>query len=181
MRLLLAVLIALVCLHYTRFYQGTGWRWLFVLFWIPITLNLALAGLGLVYRLDRLPFRRLDFGVAEDQVPPGGSFRLGVKIESRRATHVAELSASIVCEQRKVADGKRVTRTLHSSEVAILRDMDFEQDDVEEREILMEVPPDAPYSFRSMESKIVWTLRLKADVTDWGQIDEPIDVVVGPA
>ncbi len=61
MSLFLATLVALVYLHFSRFYQGSGYGWFFVAGWVPVTLNWLYAALGLAYRLDRHPFRFLDF------------------------------------------------------------------------------------------------------------------------
>ena len=55
MSFFLATLVALVYFHFSRFYQGSAYSWVFTMGWVPVALNLLRAGVGLAYRLDRHP------------------------------------------------------------------------------------------------------------------------------
>ena len=52
----------------------------------------------------------------------------------------------------------------------------------ERREFRVSLPlaEDAPFSFRSMEGKILWSIHVGVDVDDWGEIRDELGVTVAP-
>ena len=116
MSLFIAILIALVYFHFSRFYEESAFSWLFSLGWIPVGFNLMRAGLGLLYRLDRHPFRMLDLGLSSDQVAPGNAFEIEIRAEARRAAELRKLSAELRCTRQKSTEKGRQRSVLQSEE-----------------------------------------------------------------
>src|SRR3989304_8179900 len=84
MSLFVALLIALVYIHFARFYQGRVSGWILAALGVPVLLNLLRGALGLAYRLDRHPFRAFDLGLLSDQVGPGKVLQGELALEARR-------------------------------------------------------------------------------------------------
>lgn len=180
MSLLVSILIALVYLHFARFYQGRAASWLFTLGWIPVGLNVLRAGLGLVYRLDRHPFAALDLGLVEDRAPPGGSFELEIRAEPRRSAELELLAVELRCTRHEIQESRRVTSVLHDEVETLAEGEPMEPGTRRSYRASLPVPPDAPFSFRSLEGKIRWALYVRARVEDWGELADEIEVLVAP-
>lgn len=169
----------LFVLHLARFY---GWS-------LPWSLGLGAAGL-LVLRsvgsawwfLARHPFGVCDFGLSE-AAAPGGVVRCAVRIVARRPVRVLGVRVALSAESRR-AGGE--TRRLFSEERelagAVVLDggggLDGEAG-VEERAVL-EVPEDAPFSWRSFEGRLRWMARAEVEAEGFGVVAEEIEVLMAP-
>lgn len=180
MSLLVATLIAVVFFHFARFYQGTASSWLFTLGWIPVILNWLRAAGALVYHLDRRPFRTLDFGLESDQVPPGNPFEIEIRLETRREATLRKLSLELRCTRQKSTERGRQSSVLEHEELVLEESLALGADASRVYRASFPVPADAPYSFRSMEGKITWTILVTVDVENWGKIEDGLDVTVAP-
>ena len=175
-----ATLVVLVYLHFSRFYQGSGYGWLFAVAWIPVALYWLYAALGLVYRLDRLPFRALDLGLAKDQVPPGGVFEIEIRSETRRETELARLTAELRCTRQKITEKGRERTVLQREENVLEENLTLAVGEVRAFRVKLAVPETAPFSYRSMEGKISWTIHIGLDVAGWGEMRDELEVMVTP-
>ncbi len=180
MSLFLATLVTLVYLHFSRFYQGSGYGWFFVVGWVPVTLNWLYAALGLAYRLDRQPFRLLDLGLVSDQVAPGGAFEIEFRSEARRGTEVLRLSAELRCTQQKTTEKGRQRTLLQSEESVLGENLKLGVGEVRAFRATLPVSEKAPFSYRSMEGKISWTIHVALDVEGFGELRDELEVVVLP-
>lgn len=180
MSLLVATLIAVVFYHFARFYQGTSSAWLFTIGWVPVGLNWLRAGLNLLYRLDRLPFRMLDVGLESDQEAPGGAFAIELRLETRRETTIRRLAAELRCTRQKSTDRGRQRSILASDERVLEEDRKLGVGEKRDYSVSLPVPGHAPYSFRSMEGKIAWTLHVNVDVDGWEELRDELEVTVAP-
>lgn len=180
MSLFLATLVAVVFYHFSRFYQGTSSSWLFTIGWIPVVLNWLRAGLNLLYRLDRQPFRNIDVGLESDQVAPGGAFSIEVRLETRRETKIHRVGAELRCTRQKSTDRGRQRSMLASDERVLDENLELPVGAKKEYRVSLPVPPDAPFSYRSMEGKISWTLHVVVDVDGWGELRDELEVSVAP-
>ncbi len=181
MSLFLATLVALVAFHVTRFYQGRVSTWVLVLVWIPVGLNLLRSTLGLVYRLERHPFRVLDLGLTQDQVAPGQSIDIELVLEARREAKLTRLSAELRAVRQKQTSTGRQVEVLHSDTKAVDEGLELAPSLRKSYRVAFPLPASAPYSFRSMEGKIVWLVRVEAAVEGWGELRDEIEVTVAPA
>lgn len=180
MSLFLATLLALVYLHFARFYQGRVSGYIVLLVGIPVVLNWLRAGLGLAYRLDRHPFRTLDLGLDSDRVSPGGSVVLEIVVEARRAEILERLKLELRASRTQtVGTGKQIS-VLHREDETIEKGLALEPGLRKSYPVRLGIPEGAPYSFRSMEGKIVWSVRVEAEVADWGTLNDEIEITVGP-
>jgi hypothetical protein len=180
MSFLLATFVALLYLHLARFYQGRISSWILAALAIPVLLNLLRAGAGLAYRLDRHPFRRLDLGLHEDQVAPGGSLELELVLEARRSATLARLSTELRATRLQTNAGGRQRSVLHRETRSLEQGLQLEPGVSRSYKVNFPLPSNAPYSFRSMEGKISWILRVEAEVLDWGSLEDELEVTVGP-
>lgn len=180
MSVLVATLIAVVFFHFARFYQGSALSWLFTVGWVPILLNLLRAALNLLYRLDRQPFRMFDVGLASDQVAPGEAFAIEIRLEARRVTTLRRMSAELRCTRQKSTDRGRQLSVLDSNEQVLERNLELGVGAKKEYRVSLPVPPGAPFSFRSMEGKIAWTLHVTVEVEGWGELTDELEVTVQP-
>lgn len=180
MSLSLATLTALVYLHFSRFYQGSGYGWFFVVGWVPVTLNWLYAALGLAYRLDRHPFSLLDLGLVSDQVAPGGAFEIELRSKARRGTELLRLSAELRCTQQKTTDKGRQRTVLQSEESVLGENVKLGAGEARAFRATLPVSEKAAFSYRSMEGKISWTIHVALDVVDWGELRDELEVVVAP-
>jgi hypothetical protein len=183
MSLFLATLVALVAFHVARFYQERVSGWVLALLGIPVGLNLLRAALGLVYRLDRHPFQVLDLGLARDQVAPGESLEIDLELEARRVATLTRLSAELRAQRQRAA-----TATAGRQTEVLYRDAKLLEDGPaltpglrKKYRVAFDLPASAPYSFRSMEGRIVWLVRVDAAVEGWGELRDEIEVTVAPA
>jgi hypothetical protein len=180
MSLLIATLVAVVYYHFARFYQGTPSGWLFTIGWIPVVLNWLRAGLNLLYRLDRQPFRMLDVGLESDQASPGGAFAIELRLETRRETTIRRAAAELRCTRQEATDRGR-QRSIHASDERVLEeDVTLAVGERRDYRVSFPVARDAPFSFRSMEGKIAWTLHVRVDVDGWGELTDELEVTVAP-
>jgi hypothetical protein len=180
MSLLVATLLALVYLHLARFYQGRISFWILAALAIPVLLNLLRAGAGLAYRLDRHPFRRLDLGLRDDHVAPGGSLDVELVLEARRMATLERLSAELRATRLHANAGERQRSVLHREARTLEQALALESGLRRSYRVSFALPSNAPYSYRSMEGKISWILRVEADVVDWGSLADELEVTVGP-
>jgi SpoOM protein len=181
MSLFLATLVALVFYHVARFYQGSISTWVLVLLGIPVALNLLRAALGLVYRLDRHPFHVLDLGLVRDQVAPGQSLEIDLVLEARRKATLTRLSAELRAVRQRNAPAGRTVEDLHSDAKSLEEGLALEPGLRKSYRVAFDLPAAAPYSFRSMEGKIVWLVRVEAEVEGWGELRDEIEITVAPA
>jgi hypothetical protein len=181
MSLLVATFLALVYAHFARFYQGRVSGWILAAIGVPVVLNLLRAALGLAYRLDRHPFRRFDLGLETDHVGPGGRLALELDWSARRPATLSRLQVELRATRHRTVEGGREIAVLHRELLPVDRDLSLEPGSEKSYRIAFEIPPTAPYSFRSMEGKIVWLLMVSAEVAGWGELREEIEVTVGPA
>jgi hypothetical protein len=143
-------------------------------------LNLLRAGLGLVYRLDRHPFRVLDLGLRSDQVAPGKSLDVEVVLEARRPGSLIRLEVELRSIRRKYGEGGGEGAALHRDRRTVESDAALEPGVRERYPISIALPRDAPYSYRSMEGKLAWLLAVEAEVAGWGAVRDEIEVTVAP-
>ncbi len=180
MSLSLATLVALVYLHFSRFYQGSGYGWFFVVGWVPVTLNWLYTALGLAYRLERHPFSLLDLGLVSDQVAPGGAFEVELHSKARRGTELRRLSAELRCTQQKTTEKGRQRTVLQSEESVLGENLKLGVGEARAFRVTLSVSEKAPFSYRSMEGKISWTIHVALDIVDWGELRDELEVVVAP-
>lgn len=181
MSLFLAILVALVAFHVGRFYQGRVSAWVLALVWIPVGLNLIRAALGLIDRLDRHPFQVLDLGLARDQVAPGQTLEIEIVLQARRHATLTRLSAELRAVRQKATNTGRRVEVLHSDEKSLEKSLALAPGLRRDYQVVFELPANAPYSFRSMEGKIAWLVRVEAAVEGWGELQDEIEVTVAPA
>jgi hypothetical protein len=180
MSLFVATFLALVFAHFARFYQGRAPGWILVVIGVPVVLNFLRAALGLAYRLERHPFRTFDLGLVDDGVAPGHPVEAELVLEARRSGKLRRLAAGIRATRRFSTERGRQEATLHDEGRTLERDLPLEPGLRKTHRIAFALPPNAPYSFRSMEGKIVWAVRVEAEVEDWGTLADEIEVTVGP-
>ena len=168
-----AVLGGLFVVHLARFYDWT-------LLW---SLGAAVAGL-LVLRsvgsawwfLARHPFAECDFGLSE-AAAPGGSVRCAVRIVARRPTRVLRVGVALVAESR-LATG--AARRLFSAERELAREVRLDAGETIEECADLEVPEDAPFSYRSFEGRLRWMARAEVEAEGSGAAAEEIEVLMAP-
>ncbi len=180
MSLFLAILVSLVYFQLARFYQGQVPGWILAIGWVAVLINLLRAGLGLAYRLDRHPFRSLDLGLVDDQAPPGGSFQIDVRLEARRHAVLRRLVVELRSVRSELVEGERRETQLYRDDQVMANGLELGPGDRKELSIALSVLPDVPYSYRSMEGRIRWTLHVTVDVDDWGTLVDEIEVLVAP-
>ncbi len=180
MSLFVAILVALVYVHFARFYQGRVSFWVLAVFGVPVLLNLLRAALGLAYRLDRHPFRELELGLVRDQVGPGQPLEVELSLEARRPGSLTRLDLELRAIRQKVAERSRTSSTLHRDLKTVERDLALSPGLRKSYRVSIELPKEAPYSFRSMEGKLVWLVAVEAEVAHWGTLRDEIEVTVAP-
>jgi len=180
MSVLVATLIAVVFFHFARFYQESASSWLFMIGWVPVLLNLLRAGLNLLYRLDRQPFRTFDVGLESDQVSPGDAFVIAIRLETRRQTTLRRMGAELRCTRQKSTDVGRQLSILDTDVRVLEENLELGSGAKKNYRVSLRVPPNAPFSFRSMEGKIAWTLHVTVDVESWGELMDELEVTVAP-
>jgi hypothetical protein len=178
MSLFVAILIALLYIHFARFYQGRVSGWILAAFGAPVLLNLVRAALGLAYRLDRHPFRDFELGLMNDQAGAGKPFEVELVLEARRRGALRRLDLELRAIRQKYADRK--SSVLHRDVKTIERELALEPGLRKSYRVSLDLPANAPYSFRSMEGKLVWVLAVEAEVADWGTLRDEIEVTVAP-
>ena len=180
MSVLVATLIAVVFFHFARFYQESASSWLFTIGWVPVLGNLLRAALNLLYRLDRQPFRMFDVGLESDEVAPGDAFAIEIRLETRRETTLRRMAAELRCTRQKSTDRGRQLSVLDANVQVLEENLELGSGAKKDYRVSLRVPPDAPFSFRSMEGKIAWTLHVTVDVESWGQLRDEFEVTVAP-
>ncbi|HEY7700061.1 MAG TPA: hypothetical protein VIE88_16670 [Vicinamibacteria bacterium] len=178
MSLFVAILVGLLYIHFARFYQGRVSGWILAAFGAPVLLNLVRAALGLAYRLDRHPFRDFELGLMNDQAGAGKPFEVELVLEARRRGALRRLDLELRAIRQKYADRK--SSVLHRDVKTIERELALEPGLRKSYRVSLDLPANAPYSFRSMEGKLVWVLAVEAEVADWGTLRDEIEVTVAP-
>lgn len=178
MSLFVAILIALLYIHFARFYQGRVSGWILAAFGVPVLLNLARAALGLAYRLDRHPFRDFELGLMSDQAGPGKPFEVELVLEARRRGALRRLDLELRAIRQRYAE--RGSAILHRETRTVERELALEPGLRKSYRVSLDLPANAPYSFRSMEGKLIWVLAVEAEVADWGTLRDEIEVTVAP-
>ena len=181
MSLLVATLVALVFLHLARFYQGEVSTWILAALSILVAANLLRAGLSLAYRLDRHPFRLFDLGIKDDRVAPGSALEVELVLEARRAVTLRRLSAELRAKRQKSTGSGRQVRILYQEAKSIERGLPLERGQRKCYPVSFLLPSSAPYSFRSMEGKIVWAVHVEVEVDGWGALEDELEITVAPA
>jgi SpoOM protein len=180
MSLFVAILIALVYFHFARFYQGRASGWILAAIGVPVFLNLLRAVLGLGYRLDRHPFREFDLGLRNDQVAPGKPLEVELVLEPRRPGTLVKLDIALRAIRQKYAERGRESSVLHSYVKPVERELALEPGARKSYRVSLDLPANAPYSFRSMEGKLIWVLSVDAEVLGWGTLRDEVEVTVAP-
>ncbi len=180
MSLFVAILIALVYVHFARFYQGRVSGWILAALGVPALLNLLRAALGLAYRLDRHPFRAFDLGLLSDQVGPGKALEVELGLEARRPGALTRLDLELRAIRRRYAAGGREISVLHRDVRQVERELVLEPGLRKSYRVSIDLPTNAPYSFRSKEGKLVWIVAVEAEVAGWGALRDEIEVTVAP-
>lgn len=180
MSLFVSILVALVYVHFARFYQGRVSGWILAAFGVPVLLNLLRAGLGLAYRLDRHPFRDFDLGLVSDQVGPGKPLEVELVLEGRRPGALTRLDLELRAIRQRVAPRGREITILHRDVKTIDRELVLEPGLRKSYRVAIDLPANAPYSFRSMEGKLVWFVAVEAEIAGWGTLRDEIEVTVTP-
>ncbi len=180
MSLFVAILVALVYVHFARFYQGRVSGWILAAFGVPVVLNLLRAALGLGYRLDRHPFRELDLGLLEDSIRPGRPLEVELILEARRPGALTRLDLELRAIRQKAGERGRASTVLHRVVKPVERGLALEPGVRKSYRVSIDLPPNAPYSFRSMEGKLLWFVAVDAEVEGWGSLRDEIEVTVAP-
>ncbi|MGH9333401.1 MAG: hypothetical protein ACRD21_06575 [Vicinamibacteria bacterium] len=180
MSLLVATFVALVYVHFARFYQGRVSAWILAALGLPVFLNLLRAALGLAYRLDRHPFRSFDLGLLTDQVGPGQTLEVALALSARRPTTLSRLQVELRATRQRTLEKGREISILHRDLEPVEEGLALEPDSPKSYRVAFKLPPSAPYSFRSMEGKIVWLVMVSAEVAGWGELRDEIEVTVAP-
>jgi len=180
MSLFVAILVALIYIHFARFYQGRVSPWILAASGVPVLLNLLRAALGLAYRLDRHPFRDFDLGLVDDQVGPGKTLEVELVLEARRPGALTRLDLELRAIRQKYAERGRESSILHRDVKPVERELALEPGVRKSYRVSLDLPANAPYSFRSMEGKLVWVVAVEAEVVDWGTLRDEIEVTVAP-
>lgn len=181
MSLLVAILVSLVYFHFSRFYQGPLAGFLKALGWILVVANLLRAALRLAYELDRQPFRILEMGLEGDQRAPGEAFRVRLRMAARRRETLRQLTVELRCTRQTQTQFGRQRSVLHSLDQILARDLKLEAGDERDLEAELAVPKEAPFSFRSMESKIRWEILVVVELERWGKLEDTLEVMVSPS
>ncbi len=180
MSLFVAILVGLIYIHFTRFYQGRVSGWILAAFGVPVVLNLLRAVLGLAYRLDRHPFRQFDLGLVDDSIRPGKPLEVELVLEARRRGALTRLDLELRAIRQKYAERGRESSTLHKEVKPVARGLALEPGIRKTYRVSIDLPVNAPYSFRSMEGKLVWFVAVEAEVEGWGRLRDEIEVTVAP-
>ncbi len=180
MGLFVAILVALVYIHFARFYQGRVSGWILAAIGVPVFLNLLRAALGLGYRLDRHPFRDFDLGLLSDHIAPGKPLEVELVLEARRPGTLTRLDLELSAIRQKHAERGRVSSVLHKERKPVERELALEPGVRKSYRVSLDLPENAPYSFRSMEGKLVWVVAVEAEVAAWGTLRDEIEVTVAP-
>jgi hypothetical protein len=180
MGLFVATLVALVYVHFARFYQGRVSGWILAAIGVPVLLNLLRAALGLGYRLDRHPFQELDLGLLNDHVAPGKPLEVELVLEARRPGTLTRLDLELRAIRQKASERGRESTVLHRETKAVERELSLEPGLRKTYRVSVDLPEKAPYSFRSMEGKLVWVVSVEAEVAAWGTLRDEIEVTVAP-
>ncbi len=179
MALFVAILMGLIYIHFTRFYQGRVSGWILAAFGVPVVLNLLRAALGLAYRLDRHPFREFDLGLVDDSIRPGKPLEVELVLEARRPGTLTGLDLELRAIRQKYARA-RESSVLHKEVKPIERALALEPGLRKSYRVSIDLPANAPYSFRSMEGKLVWFVAVEAEIEGWGRLRDEIEVTVAP-
>ena len=180
MSLFVAILVGLIYIHFTRFYQGRVSVWILAAFGVPVVLNLLRAALGLAYRLDRHPFREFDLGLVDDSIRPGKPLEVELVLEARRPGALTRLDLELRAIRQKYAAAVREISVLHRELKPVARGLALEPGLRKSYRVSIDLPANAPYSFRSMEGKLVWFVAVEAEVEGWGRLRDEIEVTVAP-
>ncbi len=180
MSLFASILVALIYIHFARFYQGRVSVWILAAFGVPVLLNLLRAALGLAYRLDRHPFRDFELGLVNDQAGPGKPFEVELVLEARRPGALTRLDVELRALRQKYAEGGRKSSVLHRDVKPVERALALVPGLRKSYRVSIDLPPNAPYSFRSMEGKLVWVIAVEAEIAGWGTLRDEIEVTVAP-
>ena len=180
MSLFLAILVSLIYFQLARFYQEHVPVWILAIGWFVVLTNLLRTGIGLAYRLEQHPFNAIDLGLEEDQTNPGGSFRVDMCLKARRQAVIRSLVVGLRSVCSEIVDGQRRESQLYRDHQLVADGLILSVGDSKEFSINLQVPPDAPYSYRSMEGNIRWTLHVMVEVDNWGNLSDEIDVLVTP-
>ncbi len=180
MGLFVAILVALIYIHFARFYQGRVSGWILAAIGVPVLLNLLRAALGLAYRLDRHPFRNFDLGLLSDHTAPGKPLEVELVFEARRPGILTRLDLELRATRQKHAERGTDSAVLHRDSKPVERQLALEPGVRKSYRVSLDLPGNAPYSFRSMEGKLIWVVAVEAEVATWGTLRDEIEVTVAP-
>ena len=168
------VLGALFVVHLANFY---GWTFPWLVAGILVALFVIRAIGGTVWFLARHPFATCDLGLSEATMP-GGAIRSAIRMESRRPVEIRDLRITLRAEQR---DAAGVNRELLSLTRELLSGKVLPAGGRLEVTAELEVPKEAPFSYRSFEGRIRWLVQARLEATGFGVAEEEIEVLVAPA
>jgi hypothetical protein len=80
----------------------------------------------------------------------------------------------------KASHVRKTSSLLHRAVQSIDRDASLEPGIRKTYRASIDVPRDAPYSFRSMEGKLQWFVAVEAEVDGWGTLRDEVEVTVLP-
>jgi hypothetical protein len=143
-----------------------------------VIVGLCLFGMA-VYRFLALFNPRVSLTVTPNQVPLGGSAEVTWELTGN-ISHVRGLT--ITLEGREEAEYRRGTDKVTAR--SVFRRVTVAEGDayggIRRGSALLRVPPQTMHSFSSEHNRIVWSLRLQADVPFWPDVAEELPIVVLP-
>ena len=101
-------------------------------------------------------------------------------LEARRPGALARLDLELRALRQRQGERGRETSVLHRETKPVERELALEPGLRKSYRVAIDLPANAPYSFRSMEGKIVWVLAVEAEVAGWGTLRDEIEVTVAP-
>jgi hypothetical protein len=177
---LLALLVALAYGALNRYYGREGATWWLIAGWVAVLLNVLRAGLGHLYRLDRLPFDRFDVGLEDDRALPGGAFRLAIDCRARREVRIDRIAAELQCINRRVSESGTSESVLQSIQDVLAEDLPLARGEARHFASELRVPDGAAASFRDSQDRIRWRVSLVATVRGWGDLRDEFEMTVAP-
>jgi hypothetical protein len=161
------------------FQKSGGGGWFLTLFLIPFQLIGALILWGVFYTALGLFNPKPVLTLSAGSVPIGGSLTLQWKM-SRNAGRVKNLKITLTgCEEARYRRGTD-THTDKSTfyEAPIIETSDSMR--IQQGMATVTIPANTMHSFEADDNKIIWSLKVKGDITLWPDVDEAFDILVRP-
>lgn len=163
---------------YQGFARGRP-EWFLTVFMIPFVLVGLGAILGIFYCLLALFNPRVTLAVSAPAVPLGGSVDLAWELTGR-SNRVDRLTIKL--EGVEESTYRRGTRTYTDKETFATIDIldTSERHELISGEASLKVPADTMHSFKASNNKIIWTLKVHANIPKWPDVKEEFPFVVLP-